>query len=179
VKLRLSWLILAVVSFAVTGLGLYFVFLRPVLLPEDLRYLDRSFAQVDAAVPALSEWLRHVFWVMGGYMFAMGLLTFYVAVTTFRTRTRGAVFVVAVTGVASVGGMATVNFLIASDFRWPLLLLALLWALAIAFHLLERAPSDEPQLVLVGAPPTIPAGLIIQGRSCQHEPLKRTGAIGS
>jgi len=42
VKLRLSAITLALGSALVTSLGVYFVLFRPPLLPEDLRYLDRS-----------------------------------------------------------------------------------------------------------------------------------------
>ena len=70
-------------------LGLYFVFLRPSLLPEDPRYMGTSLAQIQETVPGLLIWLRRVFWVMGGYMFATGLLTFHLAVTAFRTRAPG------------------------------------------------------------------------------------------
>jgi hypothetical protein len=125
------------------GLGLYFVFLRPPLLPEDLRYLNRSLAQIEMGVPAVSEWLRHVFRVVGGYMFATGIVTLYVAFTTFRARARGAALVVTVAGAASVGGMALVNFLIASDFKWPLLVLALVWAQALALYLIEGSAKTR------------------------------------
>ena len=76
-------------------------------------------------------------------MFASGLVTFYVAVTSFRTRARGAAVIVAVASAASVGGMVIVNFLLGSDFRWPLLALALLWTVAFVLYRLERAPSAK------------------------------------
>ena len=37
---------------------------------------------------------------------------------------------VAIAGLTSIGWMASVNFLIDSDFKWPLLGLALLWTTA-------------------------------------------------
>ena len=74
---------------------------------------------------------------LGAYMFATGVATLHVALTTFRARARGAALVVTVAGAASVGNMALVNVLIVSDFKWPLLLLALLWVLALALYLFE------------------------------------------
>ena len=139
----LSSLALGVGSIAVMGLGLYFGFLRPPLLPEDLRYLNSSLAQIEMSVPTLTAWLRHVFWVVGGYMFATGVATLYVARTTFRARARGAALVVMVAGAASVGSMAFVNFLIASDFKWPLLLLALVWVLALALYRFEGSAKTS------------------------------------
>ena len=122
-------------------MGLYFVFVRPPLLPEDARYIGTSLAQIQAAVPGLPIWMRHVFWVMGGYIFATGLLTFYLAVTVFRTRARGIAGVVMLAGLTSIGWMAVVNFIIASDFKWLILSFFLVWTLALALYGLERPDS--------------------------------------
>ena len=122
-------------------LGLYFVFPRPPLLPEDPRFMGTSLAQIQMSVPGLLIWLRRVFWVMGGYMFATGLLTFYVALTSFRDRVRGAVGVVAISGLSSIGLMAAVNLMIASDFRWLILSFVVPWALALALYRSERSAS--------------------------------------
>jgi hypothetical protein len=40
----LSWIVLAAAGTAVMGVELYFIFLRPPLLPEDLHYLALSAA---------------------------------------------------------------------------------------------------------------------------------------
>ena len=119
-------------------LGLYFVFVRPPLLPEDPRYMGASLEQIQATVPGLLVWLRRVFWVMGGYMFATGLLTFYLAVTAFRSRAQGVAAIVILTGLTSIGWMAAVNFIIASDFKWLILSFSLVWAAALVLYWLER-----------------------------------------
>ena len=123
------------------ALGLYFAFLRPPLLPEDPRFMGSTLAQVQEALPGLLIWLRRVFWVMGGYIFATGLLTVYLALTAFRSRARGAASVVAVSGLASIGLMVVVNFVIASDFRWLILSFALPWAVALALYWIERSDA--------------------------------------
>jgi hypothetical protein len=133
--------VLALGGAIVMILGLYFVFLRPPLLPEDPRFMGTSLAQVQISVPGLVIWLRRVFWVMGGYMFATGLLTFYVALTSFRDRVCGAAVVVAISGLTSIGLMAAVNLMIASDFRWLILSFVIPWALALALHWIERNDS--------------------------------------
>ena len=122
-------------------LGFYFVFLRPPLLPEDPRFMGTSLAQIQADMPGLLIWLRRVFWVMGGYMFATGLLTAYVALTSFRDRARGAVGVVAISGLSSIGLMAAVNLMIASDFKWLILSFVVPWALALALYRSERSAT--------------------------------------
>lgn len=62
------------------GLGLYFMFLRPPLLAEDLRYMGTSTGEVQSAVTGLERWLRRVFTVMGGFMTGAGVLTISAAV---------------------------------------------------------------------------------------------------
>ena len=126
------------------GLGLYFVFLRPPLLREDPRYMGTSLGAIQASVPGLLVWLRRVFWVMGGYMFATGLLTVYVALTSFRTENRSAALVVAIAGLTSIGWMATVNFLINSDFKWLLLAFVLPWPTALTLFWLKKE-SQRPR----------------------------------
>lgn len=109
------------------GIGIYFVVLRPPLLPEDARYIGSDVAALATSVPGLQRWLQKVFWVMGGYIIATGLLTVYVARSVLPSRSPGALGIVAATGLTSIGLMAAVNFLIDSDFKWLLLALALLW----------------------------------------------------
>ena len=122
-------------------LGLYFVFLRPPLLPEDLRFMGTTLVEVQAITPGLVIWMHYVFGVMGGYMFATGLLALCLAVTTFRARVRGVAVVVALAGLASIGLMAIVNFIIGSDFKWLILFFGLPWVLALAFYWIERNGS--------------------------------------
>jgi hypothetical protein len=112
---------LAVGGLILIGMGLYFVFMRPALLPEDARYMGSTVAQIQDILPQLAPWLRRVFGVLGGYMLATGLLTVHVAMTTFRSGRPGATMVAAVSGLVSIGGMAVTNFAIDSDFKWLLL----------------------------------------------------------
>ena len=119
------------------GMGIYFGFVRPPLLPEDLRYMGASLAQIQTTLPGLELWLLRVFRVLGGYMFATGLLTVYVAATGFRTGGLGVVAVVAVAGLTSIGWMVITNFVIDSDFKWLLLAFTLPWVLALTLTLLR------------------------------------------
>ena len=109
------------------GLGLYFVFIRPALLPEDPRFMGTTLVEIQATVPGMLIWLRRVFWVMGGFMFTAGLLTTYIAVTAFQHPTRGVRSMVALAGLTSIGWMAAVNFMINSDFKWLLLAFNIPW----------------------------------------------------
>jgi hypothetical protein len=121
------------------GLGLYFVFIRPPLLPEDPRFMGASLADIQGAILGLVIWLRRVFWVLGGFMFALGLLTIYIARIAVPHRTRGARLMVALASFTSIGWMTIVNFRIDSDFKWLLLAFNLPWILALIISEREHA----------------------------------------
>ena len=134
---RYSSVLLATIGVILMAMGLYFIFLRPALLPEDLRYMHASLTEIRGAVPGLLEWLPKVFWVLGGYIFTTGVLTLYIALTTFRAGSRPSVILVTFAGLSSIGWMVAVNFLIDSAFKWPLAGIAVLWALAVALSWIE------------------------------------------
>ena len=134
----LSSLVLASAGVALTGMGLYFILLRPPLLPEDVRFMDLSAVQFDAVRPHLEAWLTQVFRVMGEHVLATGVLTITLAGTSFRQQHWGAALGVATGGAASIGLMAAVNFAIDSDFKWVLLAMALLWSCSLGLFWFEK-----------------------------------------
>ena len=133
-----SAILLAVAGIGLVLMGLYFLLLRPALLPEDIRFMALSDAQLASVRPQLEAWLSHVFQVMGGYILATGVLTVTFAATAYRAHHRGAGIGAAIGGAASIGLMAVVNFAINSDFKWVLLGMALIWALSLAVFWLEE-----------------------------------------
>ena len=134
----LSSLVLAAAGVALIGTGLYFMLLRPPLLPEDLRYMDLSTVQFEVVRPRLEAWLTLVFRVMGGYVIATGILTVTLAATSFRAHHWGAALGALIGGAASIGLMAAVNFVIDSDFKWTLLAMALLWSSSLGLFWFEK-----------------------------------------
>lgn len=124
-----AWL-LAACGLVLVGIGIFFVAFRPPLLPEDLRYMAVPRESLDA-VPGLSRWLEKVFWVLGGYIVATGILTIYLALSGVRDGSTTALVVAGAAGAVSVGLMGAVNLVLRSDFRWPLLGLASLWTAAV------------------------------------------------
>ena len=134
--------VLALGGIILVGIGLYFIFLRPPLLPEDARYMNTTLAEIQAAVPGLAGWLQKVFWVMGGYIFTVGLLTVYFAFSSFQARTRAAFPVIAFAGLSSIGWMTIVNFIINSDFKWLLLVSAIPWAAALILYRIEGEKNE-------------------------------------
>lgn len=133
-----SSVILVMAGVTLIGTGLFFLLLRPPLLPEDIRYMALPPAQFDILRPRLELWLTHVFRVMGGYVLATGVLMVTLAVTSFRQHSTPAAIGALIGGVASIGWMTAVNFLIDSDFKWVLLAMALLWATSLALFWAEK-----------------------------------------
>lgn len=112
---RPSSLLLAVAGILLVGVGIYFLLLRPALLPEDIRYMSLTPAELVSIGPRLTAWLTHVFRVMGGYIAATGVLALTLATTSFRDHRPAAAVGAGIAGGFSIGLMAAVNFMIHSD----------------------------------------------------------------
>ena len=129
---------LTLAGLALLGTGLYFVLLRPSLLPEDVRYLNLPTAQLDIVRLQLGAWPTQVVRVMGGYVFGTGILTITLAVTSFRAHHWSAAIGAALGGASSIGTMAIINFKLDSDFKWVILFMALLWACSLGLFWFEK-----------------------------------------
>ena len=126
-------------------LGLYFVALRPPLLPEDLRFLATTADRLAVAAPRLEHWLHIVFVVLGGQMAALGVLVAVFALRLARRRpTEGyELILLGVAGGSSVALMAAMNFALGSDFRWFLLIPVLAWSIGVALAAQKAGVSTE------------------------------------
>lgn len=118
-------------------LGVYFILLRPALLPEDPRFMGTSLEALRAAAPGLEAWLGHVFNVMGGFMVTAGTMTILVAWRFLARRASGTLLALTVAGAFGVTLMSATNFLLHSDFRWLLLAPALLWLVGLVCYVRE------------------------------------------
>ena len=133
-----SALFLTLEGFLIMTMGAYFVFLRPPLLPEDLRHIGLSLPAIQNSIPNLLDWMQKVFWVMGGYIFTTGLITVFVAQTVFRLRTDKAFVLVLIAGITSVGSMTIINFILDSDFKWVLSAFTLPWIISLILYRLNK-----------------------------------------
>ena len=124
------------------GLGLYFIVLRPPLLPEDPRFMGTTLEQIRLAVPGLEGWLRKVFTVMGGFMAGAGVLTVVVATVAMPRQLASTPWALGISGALTVVLMSATNFALHSDFRWLLLLPAVLWLAGLVFHVAHRDPAS-------------------------------------
>ena len=132
-----TWMILACGVWLV-ALGLYFIILRPPLLPEDPRFMGTTLEQLRLAAPGLEGWLRKVFIVMGGFMAGAGVLTISVATVNMPARPNGTFWALALSGALTVVLMSATNFALRSDFRWLLLVPALVWVAGVVLFVKGR-----------------------------------------
>ena len=123
---------------ALVLIGGFFLVLRPPLMAEDTRYMGVTVENIDRDIPRLGRWLRRVFWVLGGYIITTGVLVVYIASTGVRSGDVGAVAMIAVAGIISVGWMSVVNFMIHSDFRWALVCLDGIWVCGLVLAVAAR-----------------------------------------
>ena len=125
-----EWLICACGVWLI-GLGLYFIFFRPALLPEDIRYIGSELQVLQVVAPHLGAWLGKVFIVMGGFMTGTGVLIVYVSAVLLRARPRWATRMLLLVGSLTLVLMSAVNFALHSDFRWLLAIPAFTWLVAL------------------------------------------------
>ncbi len=132
-----SWM-LTICGVWLIAFGLYFLVLRPPLLPEDARFMGTTIVQIQTTVPGLSRWLHLVFTVLGGFMAGAGVLTVFVSYVVIPRRVNGAVWAIALSGALTVGLMSALNFALSSDFKWLLLVPAVGWLTGLLLHVAER-----------------------------------------
>ena len=130
---RISIFVFIACGIWLIGLGLYFMFLRPPLLPEDLRYMRTSAGEIQSAIPGLQHWVHRVFTVMGGFMTGAGVLTILAATNAYAVRVKWTWIALALAGLFMVGTMSLTNFQLDSDFKWLLLIPSLLWIIGLVF----------------------------------------------
>ena len=89
------------------GLGVYFLAVRPTLLPEDERAISSTLRDVLLAAPGFKTWINRVLSVLGGQALACGILLLS-AVLVLRRRAASAweIAVLATAGLPSVALMS-------------------------------------------------------------------------
>jgi len=118
--------LLGLLGLAALGIGLYFLFLRPAMLPEDLRFTEVRPGEVPAR---LLDWLTIVLRTWGGFMAGFGVVLIAVATSFFRATKRLLSVGTAVGVIVAFGQFFLSNLTISSDY---LVVVGLLFGLALA-----------------------------------------------
>ncbi len=103
-----------------------------------MRFMGATIFQIQAAVPGVGVWLKKVFAVMGGFMAGAGVLTVFVASVAMPSRLMGATWAIAIAGALTVALMNATKFALDSDFRWLLLVPAVIWLASAVLHVTGR-----------------------------------------
>ncbi|WP_018343968.1 hypothetical protein [Cytophaga aurantiaca] len=148
-KIHYATLILAIGGLQLIVMGLYFVFMRPALLPEDFNYMGSTRQNIEHIIPGLLNWTQKVFWVMGGYIFTTGTLIVFISFTSFQDRIKGVFIILLFAGISSIGLMTVVNFLIGSDFKWLLMIFTLTWAIALTLYKLHKLFTSFTNKIII------------------------------
>lgn len=130
---------LALVAFAIVtaAVGIYFMALRPALLPEDLRFAHLETGDVPAP---LLPWIRIVFRTWGGFVVGLGVLLLGQGIAVYTNRSGWSRGGTAVGVVFAFGSFLVSNIQLGSDFIWFIGLL-FAFALAVACIVLRRSAN--------------------------------------
>jgi hypothetical protein len=126
-----------------TGIGVYFVFLRPPLLPEDIRHTG-----VDPTTlpPAFLDWLGIVFPTWGGFIAGLGVVLVGIGVFMLSNRTLWLHLGTAAGVLVAFGRFVFSNIMLSSDFLWfitTMFLLALAVAVVLVVNTVRRLRSQR------------------------------------
>jgi hypothetical protein len=111
---------------ATTAVGIYFMALRPALLPEDLRFAHLQTGDVPAP---LLPWLRIVFRTWGGFVVGLGVLLLGQGIAAYTNRSGWSRCGTAIGVVFAFGSFLVSNIQLGSDFLW---FIGLMFAFALA-----------------------------------------------
>ena len=122
----LSGILLLVLGLLTMGTAVFFLVLRPALLPEDIRHTG-----IDPGTlpPAFLEWLGTVFGTWGGFIAGFGVLLLGIGGFLLSGRARCLYWATAIGAVVAFGRFLLSNILLDSDFLW---FISALFALAAA-----------------------------------------------
>jgi len=121
---RLAALLLLILGVLTIGTGGYFVFVRPPMLPEDVRVTGVS---AELLAPAMLDWLRIVFQTLGGFVAGFGIFMVAVSVHMLTRRPGLLEWGVALGLLVAFGRFLASNIALHSDYLW---FISVLFALA-------------------------------------------------
>ena len=132
---RVGGALLLVLGVLALGTSIYLVFLRPPMLPEDLRFTG---AVPQSLTPRMAEWLHVVFRTWGSFVAGFGLLLIAIGVHLLTGREEALRRGAAAAIVIAFGTFLASNVRLASDFLPVIAAEALLALLTAGWLILPR-----------------------------------------
>lgn len=139
---RTSGVLLGSLGVLTVSTGLYFVLLRPAMLPEDLRFVGAT-GPIDAA---MGQWLRIVFRTWGGFLVGFGLMLGAAGAFALTGRAQWLRWGVAAGITLSFAQFLASNLELQSDFLWYVTSVTLV-AFVTAGGLLRRTNDEAADTV--------------------------------
>jgi len=127
-----------VLGILTVGIGIYFLILRPPLLPEDLRHTG---IDPTALPPAFVDWLHIVFSTWGGFIAGFGATLLGIGLFMLSGRKLWLYLGTAAGALVAFGRFLLSNIIINSDSLW---LIAGFFALALTLSLVLVAKTVRP-----------------------------------
>jgi hypothetical protein len=121
---RFAALLLLILGVLTIGTGGYFLFVRPPLLPEDIRATGVA---SELLPPAMLYWLRIVFQTLGGFVAGFGICIVAVSVHIMTQRRGVLEWGMALGLLVAFGRFLASNIILRSDYLW---FIGVLFALA-------------------------------------------------
>ncbi len=131
---RVAGGLLLAIGVLTLGTAIYFLFMRPPMLPEDARFTATT---LDALSPRSGDWLTIIFHTMGGFIAGFGIVLAAIGVYLLTGAPRILRGGAALALVVAFGRFLFSNILLRSDFL-PVLVAMSVVALAAALALLRR-----------------------------------------
>jgi hypothetical protein len=127
--------LLLVLGLLTLGTAIYFLAIRPPMLPEDARFIGIA---ADALPPRMADWLSVVFKTWGGFMAGLGILIVGVAGYLMTLRPELLRWGAAIAIVVAFGRFLASNIALRSDFLPFIVALAVVALIAAARLALRR-----------------------------------------
>ena len=137
-----SALIVLALSLLTIAVGAYMAFLRPPLLPEDVRAIGLDPNVLPAS---LMRWLSLVFATWGAFVAAFGVVLFGVASALRTGRTKVLRWATALALMIAFGRFFWSNLILHSDFLWFIALLFLLSLVAAVMLVVDNPRAARPR----------------------------------
>lgn len=132
---RVAGGLLLVVGVLTVGTAIYFLSVRPPMLPEDARFTGVA---LDAVSPRMADWLAIVFRTWGGFMAGFGILLVGVGAYFMTLNVRFLRWGAAVAIVVAFGRFLASNIELRSDFLPFIVAIATLAVVAALWLALRR-----------------------------------------